>query len=344
MACSSIRRSARSRCTRGSSRRPSRRFSVSVATRTANSISAMRTRASRTRRPPRPLRSRRPTTRCHWPRPCRVRWCRSTCARAMLFLPVRPCWCLEAMKMQHMLEAPARGIVREGAARRSARPCSRTMFWYCSRPPTWRARTVAAAALDLDATSARPGRSDRARHRDGPGRSPTGAVARRHASGARTARENIADLVDDGSFVEYGALAIAAQWSRRTLDDLHRNTPADGIITGLGTVNASHCDAERARCLVLCYDYTVLAGTQGAHNHKKTDRVLLLAEQWRRAGGAVRRRRRRAPGRRRLARRGLARRRPPSITSRACRGWCRGSAWSTAIASPATPPSWAAAT
>ena len=36
-------------------------------------------------------------------------------------------------------------------------------------------------------------------------------VRKRHAQGRRTARENIADLCDAGSFVEYGALAIAAQ-------------------------------------------------------------------------------------------------------------------------------------
>src|SRR5450631_1069941 len=51
------------------------------------------------------------------------------------------------------------------------------------------------------------------------------AVAKRHALGLRTARENVQDLCDPDSFLEYGALAIAAQRSRRTLDDLIRNTP-----------------------------------------------------------------------------------------------------------------------
>ena len=52
----------------------------------------------------------------------------------------------------------------------------------------------------------------------------------------RTARENIADLCDDGSFVEYGALAVAAQRQRRSAEDLMANTPADGLVGGLGTV------------------------------------------------------------------------------------------------------------
>ncbi|MBL8486756.1 MAG: hypothetical protein JNK22_06700, partial [Rhodocyclaceae bacterium] len=106
------------------------------------------------------------------------------------------------------------------------------------------------------------------------------AVARRHAKGMRTARENVADLCDPGSFVEYGALAIAAQRRRRPEADLVRETPADGLVAGIGTVNAAACGAERARCLVMAYDYTVLAGTQGFMNHKKTDRLLRLAEEW----------------------------------------------------------------
>jgi len=105
------------------------------------------------------------------------------------------------------------------------------------------------------------------------------AVARRHAGGGRTARENLAALCDAGSFDEYGALAIAAQTRRRSLDDLIRNTPADGMVTGLATVNAAQFGAERARCAVLAYDFTVLAGTQGFRNHHKTDRLLALARR-----------------------------------------------------------------
>ncbi|MDE2297341.1 MAG: carbamoyl-phosphate synthase large subunit, partial [Burkholderiales bacterium] len=105
------------------------------------------------------------------------------------------------------------------------------------------------------------------------------AVARRHALGLRTARENIADLCDAGSFIEYGALAYAAQRSRRTLEDLVSNTPADGLIAGIGSINGARFGTERSRCAVMAYDATVLAGTQGLRNHQKTDRLLGVALQ-----------------------------------------------------------------
>jgi acetyl-CoA carboxylase carboxyltransferase component len=105
------------------------------------------------------------------------------------------------------------------------------------------------------------------------------AVARRHALGLRTARENIADLCDPGSFTEYGALAVAAQRSRRSEDDLMRNTPADGMVTGIGSINAALFGAEVSRSAVMAYDATVLAGTQGMRNHQKTDRLLGIALQ-----------------------------------------------------------------
>jgi acetyl-CoA carboxylase carboxyltransferase component len=103
------------------------------------------------------------------------------------------------------------------------------------------------------------------------------AVARRHALGLRTARENIADLCDGDSFIEYGALAYAAQRRRRGLDDLIRNTPADGMVTGIGSVERERFGAERSRTVVMAYDATVLAGTQGMRNHQKTDRLLAVA-------------------------------------------------------------------
>ncbi|WP_428293462.1 carboxyl transferase domain-containing protein [Hydrogenophaga sp.] len=103
------------------------------------------------------------------------------------------------------------------------------------------------------------------------------AVARRHALGQRTARENIADLCDKDSFLEYGALAVAAQRSRRSEEDLIANTPADGMVTGIGSVNGALFGAERARAVVMAYDATVLAGTQGMRNHQKTDRLLGIA-------------------------------------------------------------------
>ena len=99
------------------------------------------------------------------------------------------------------------------------------------------------------------------------------AAARRHAKGYRTARENLADLIDADSFIEYGQLAVAAQRNRRDYEDLQVNTPADGVITGVGTINGQ-------RAAVVVYDYTVLAGTQGYFHHHKLDRLFELAEEW----------------------------------------------------------------
>lgn len=96
------------------------------------------------------------------------------------------------------------------------------------------------------------------------------AVAKRHAQGYRTARENIEDLFDQGSFTEYGALAIAAQRGRRDLDDLQARTQGDGIICGIGTV------AGR-RVAAMAVDYMVLAGTQGFNHHRKMDRLIEVA-------------------------------------------------------------------
>jgi acetyl-CoA carboxylase carboxyltransferase component len=106
------------------------------------------------------------------------------------------------------------------------------------------------------------------------------AVQRRHAAGARTARENIAALVDPGSFVEYGRFAIAAQRARRDLQELIERTPADGLVAGTARINGD-LFAERSACAVLSYDYTVLAGTQGVLGHRKKDRLFELIERMR---------------------------------------------------------------
>jgi methylmalonyl-CoA carboxyltransferase 12S subunit len=107
------------------------------------------------------------------------------------------------------------------------------------------------------------------------------AVERRRAAGGRTARENIADLVDEGSFVEYGRFAIAAQRGRRELEDLIARTPADGLVAGTARVNGELFGPEQSACAVLSYDYTVLAGTQGALGHRKKDRLFELIERMR---------------------------------------------------------------
>ncbi|SUB47925.1 Methylmalonyl-CoA carboxyltransferase 12S subunit [Nocardia brasiliensis] len=181
---------------------------------------------------------------------------------------------LEAMKMQHVLRADEalrvrRHLVAPGA---TVDPHAPLLIW----APAEHDGPAADKVIDLDAL-----RPDLAevydRHRVGRDEARPEAVAKRHRLGRRTARENIADLVDDDSFVEYGALAVAAQRLRRTAEDLIANTPADGLIGGMATVNADRFGADRARVVVMSYDYTVLAGTQGMRNHAKTDRLLELA-------------------------------------------------------------------
>jgi acetyl-CoA carboxylase carboxyltransferase component len=140
---------------------------------------------------------------------------------------------------------------------------------------------MAAGGAGEDGAAARPDLAElRARRALTEDAARPEAVARRHAAGGRTARENLADLVDAGSFVEYGRFAIAAQRGRRELDDLIARTPADGFIGGTATVNGE-LFGERAACAVLSYDYTVLAGTQGAVGHRKKDRLFELIERMR---------------------------------------------------------------
>ena len=107
------------------------------------------------------------------------------------------------------------------------------------------------------------------------------AVARRRRTKQRTARENVDDLCDPGTFVEHGSLALTPG-TGLSLEEVIRRFPTDGMITGVGSVNGEHFDDDASRCVVLAYDYTVLAGTQGAVNHPKTDRMLELAGKWRR--------------------------------------------------------------
>jgi acetyl-CoA carboxylase carboxyltransferase component len=183
---------------------------------------------------------------------------------------------LEAMKMQHVLVAPGalrtvRNLVVTGQVVGTGDP-----LLVFTRTGAGADGESSAAAVDLDRPRAD---LDEVRQRQlltrDEGR-PT-AVAKRHTQGRRTARENIADLVDEGSFVEYGALAIAAQRSRRSEEDLIANTPADGLVAGLATIGADRFGRAAAEAVVVSYDYTVLAGTQGMRNHAKTDRVFDLA-------------------------------------------------------------------
>jgi acetyl-CoA carboxylase carboxyltransferase component/biotin carboxyl carrier protein len=186
---------------------------------------------------------------------------------------------LEAMKMQH-------GIHLDGAACVSALCVAAGDFVNEGQlllllSPVDQAQVEAVATLAPDLDHVRPD-LQRVFDRDALtlDAARPAAVTRRHAAGGRTARENVDDLCDPDTFVEYGAYAIAAQSRRRTLDDLVRNTPADGMVTGIGAVNGADFGPERSRCAVMAYDYTVLAGTQGWRNHHKKDRLLGLAHQW----------------------------------------------------------------
>jgi len=105
----------------------------------------------------------------------------------------------------------------------------------------------------------------------------TEAANKRHESGYRTARENLNDLADTGSFIEYGQLAVAAQRSRHKYEDLQIKTAADGVITGIATVNRKFFGKTRSQTAIVIYDYSVLAGTQGFFHHKKLDRIFKLA-------------------------------------------------------------------
>src|SRR5690606_29330374 len=143
-----------------------------------------------------------------------------------------------------------------------------------------RAETAVTTELDLERI-----RSDLQemidRHAYGLDENRPDAVAKRHARGHRTARENIADLVDPGSFVEYGPLMVAAQRRRRSLQELMEKTTGDGMVAGIARVNGDKFPPERARVIAMSYDYMVLAGTQGHMNHLKKDRLFELAERYR---------------------------------------------------------------
>jgi acetyl/propionyl-CoA carboxylase alpha subunit/acetyl-CoA carboxylase carboxyltransferase component len=187
---------------------------------------------------------------------------------------------LESMKMEHLVTAPHGGRVTRVVAEAGATLMQDEAILYLE-PAEIDAHDVAEEE-DVDLDHIRPDLAELIeRHAITLDENRPASVERRRKTNQRTARENIAQLVDDGSFVEYGSLAIAAQRRRRAVDDLIRNTPADGLISGVATVNADKFGADAARCMVIAYDYTVLAGTQGHMNHKKIDRMLGLAEQWR---------------------------------------------------------------
>ena len=179
---------------------------------------------------------------------------------------------LESMKMEHIVASEWSGVVTgvSVSVGETVMPGDPLVTVEVGEPVA-APEEGGAAAIDLDHV-----RADLAevieRHDVGLDHRRADAVARRRATGQRTARENVADLVDPGSFVEYAPIVVAAQRRRRSLEELIARTPADGLVGGIGTVDGH-------RTIAMSYDYTVLAGTQGLWNHEKKDRLFELAER-----------------------------------------------------------------
>jgi acetyl-CoA carboxylase carboxyltransferase component len=188
---------------------------------------------------------------------------------------------IESMKMEHVVRAPVSGTLTSLATHPGAVVAPGDPLGSIGAaggdsvplPADWQVVDVEAIRPDLAEVLERQSRALDA------GR--PGAVESRRQRGRRTARQNIDDLCDPGSFTEYGALAIAAQRGRRSLEELIERTPADGLVTGIGTVNRDVIDDGSTSVAVLAYDYTVLAGTQGQQNHRKKDRMFELVERLR---------------------------------------------------------------
>ncbi len=176
---------------------------------------------------------------------------------------------LEAMKMEHEVVAEVHGLVREldVSVGDTVREGQRLVLLGAGEP----AATEAEDQAEPDAAGPRRDLQDvLARHALGLDAARPEATARRHERGQRTARENLLDLLDDGTFVEYGPLIFAAQERRRSKQELIERTPADGLVGGVG-------DVDGHPTVAMSYDYTVLAGTQGMRNHLKKDRLFELA-------------------------------------------------------------------
>ncbi len=187
---------------------------------------------------------------------------------------------VEAMKMEHVIAAPHAGIVR--GITMAAGDVVREGFPIVFVQQADVAGGAVAAAEEVDLDHIRDDlRENIERHALTLDENRPEAVARRRKNGYRMPRENIDRLVDPGSFDEYWPLIVARQHQRNTLDQLRRNTPADGVVAGMCTVNGDLFDETRSRAALVHYDYTVLAGTQGSRNHYKQDRMFELAHRFR---------------------------------------------------------------
>ncbi|MFV0309777.1 MAG: carboxyl transferase domain-containing protein [Desertimonas sp.] len=187
---------------------------------------------------------------------------------------------LESMKMEHVIGATVSGYIRALAVEVGDTVLEGDPLAFVEPADVDATADEQVGEVDLDRV-----RDDLAetfeRHAFGLDERRPEAVARRRKTGQRTARENVAHLVDDGTFIEYGPLLLAAQRSRHSVEHLIERTPADGLVAGVGTVNGDQFPDATGRCVVMSYDYTVLAGTQGHQNHRKKDRLFELAERQR---------------------------------------------------------------
>jgi acetyl-CoA carboxylase carboxyltransferase component len=195
---------------------------------------------------------------------------------------------VESMKMHHEVLAPVDGVVDAVVAVEGSMLSPGDVVVTLG-PPIAAAAGDALPPVDVSSASSLPKGLDRPdlaevidRHESGLDAARPDAVEKRRRRNRRTARENVADLVDEGSFIEYGPLVIAAQRRRRDVADLIAKTPADGLVGGIGDINGHlFADARTRKAIAVSYDYTVLAGTQGTQNHRKKDRLFELTEQLR---------------------------------------------------------------
>ena len=188
---------------------------------------------------------------------------------------------VEAMKMEHVVVADRGGTVR--AVTMAANDVVRQGHPIVFIEETGSdAGAAAAARADEDPDCIRPDlREALDRHAATLDENRPDAVVRHRERGFRMVRESIAELVDPGSFQEYWPLIVAQRHQRHDMAYLRRRTPADGVVAGTATINGAQFDDERARCAIVAYDYTVLAGTQGRRNHYKQDRMFSLAARFR---------------------------------------------------------------
>ena len=179
---------------------------------------------------------------------------------------------LEAMKMEHELVAERDSVVCELAIAVGDTVTEGQLLARLSTDNEAEDSDAQSKAAPAPAAPRDDLEAVRARHELGLDAARPEAVAKRRRAGRRTARENLEDLVDEGSLVEYGPLMFAAQERRRPYEELIARTPADGLVAGVAEV-------EGEPCVAMSYDYTVLAGTQGMRGHAKKDRLFEIAER-----------------------------------------------------------------